>query len=54
MKHIDEVDHKYGGPEVKKYAIGFSFGGLLTSKIASIRPDLFSTVALMAPYFSFA
>ncbi len=53
VQHIELVDGKYGGPEVKKYAIGFSFGGLLTSKIASIRPDIFTSVALLAPFFSF-
>jgi len=53
IKHIEIVDHKYGGTNVKKFAIGFSFGGLLTSKIASLNPGLFNSVALMAPYFSF-
>jgi alpha-beta hydrolase superfamily lysophospholipase len=53
IQHIDQVNEKYGGNHVKKYAIGFSFGGLLTTKITAIRPELFTSVALLAPFFSF-
>jgi predicted alpha/beta superfamily hydrolase len=45
------VDAEYGGKGVKKYAIGFSLGGLLTAKLTAMRPGVFSSIALMAPYF---
>lgn len=50
---MDMIDAKYGGTQVKKYAIGFSLGGLLTAKISSLRPKFFSGTALVAPYFQF-
>jgi predicted alpha/beta superfamily hydrolase len=47
------VDAENRGKKVKKFAIGFSLGGLLTAKLTAMRPGMFTSIALMAPYFQF-
>jgi len=50
IHYIDEIDSKYGGPLIKKFIIGYSLGGLLTLKLNSLKPDFFSSMALIGPY----
>ena len=51
-QHVNLIDSKYGGEQVKKFIIGFSLGGLLSVKLNALRPNYFSSIALIAPYFN--
>ncbi|TNV76998.1 hypothetical protein FGO68_gene15358 [Halteria grandinella] len=54
LAHIDKVDEVYGGKDVPKFIMGYSFGGLKSAKINTIRPGYFKGLALLAPYFGFS
>lgn len=51
LTHIDKVDEVFGGPDVPKFLLGYSLGGLQCPKIAALRPDFFKGMGLIAPGF---
>ncbi|TNV77717.1 hypothetical protein FGO68_gene14245 [Halteria grandinella] len=53
LAHIDLVDAKFGGPDVPKFIIGYSLGGLQTTQLALRRPDFFKGIGLLAPCYGF-
>lgn len=48
---FDKIYSKYGGKDVPKYLIGYSLGGLMSTHFATLRPDYFTAMSLLAPYF---
>ena len=50
---MDLIDAKYGGKDVKKFIIGYSYGGFLSFMLSTLRPNFFTSKALLAPYFGF-
>lgn len=48
---FEKVDQKYGGKNVSKFMVGFSFGGLIATEMSIKKPDWFKGMTLLAPYF---
>ncbi|TNV72937.1 hypothetical protein FGO68_gene8328 [Halteria grandinella] len=53
LAHIDGVSKNYSDTETPKYLLGFSLGGFLTTRLLLQRPNYFTAVALLAPFFEF-
>jgi acylglycerol lipase len=49
--YFDLIDDKFGGRDVPKYLIGYSFGGLISTHLTYQRPRYFNAVTYLAPYY---